>query len=200
MSYKFNRNCWMESLEERLYCGRDSKREAPLMQRITEPGIEDKIAGAERIFAKWGGQLKGDAGIREFIQRLEVRLEDSRRCMQDLEIFSMCARCDETAPEGSCCSTGLERKYGPITLLMNLLLGAALPKRRQRTDSCYFLGPTGCMLKVRHMLCVDYLCPELEKALGRKALMEIQTVSGEEITAAFLLFESLKKKMKILPA
>jgi len=59
---------------------------------------------------------------------------------------------------------------------MNLMLGAGLPERRSRADSSYFLGQEGCGLKVRQMLCIDYLCPELEEALGPNALIKFKAL------------------------
>lgn len=46
------------------------------------------------------------------------------------------------------------------------------------------------------MPCLDYLCPELEQALGRKSLIRLQTVSGEEIMSAFLLQEATRETLK----
>ena len=206
MGYKFNRDCWVESSEEKLLCAKGSQA-VTVEDKITgiestghvafrPPDIEEKIASAEHLFAKWGDELRKNDRIYPLINRLETNLENSRHSMHDLGIVRACTRCDENAPEGSCCSRGLEGKYGPMLLLMNLMLGARLPMRRHREDSCFFLGSKGCMLKVRHMLCVDYLCPELEKALGSKSMIEIQTVSGEEILSAFLVHEAVKQTIR----
>lgn len=150
------------------------------------------------MFVRYGDELMKDQRINGLISRLEMNLENSRQSMHELGIFRACALCDASAPEGSCCSRGLERKYSPILLLMNLLLGVEMPASRLRADSCYFLGATGCGLRVRHMLCIDYLCPDLEEALGRKLLIKIQTVSGEEIESAFLLQEAVKARARTL--
>lgn len=219
MGYKFNRDCWVESLEERLFCstaggspqsnatgektGRENSPDAGFQDKMV-PGreiahpaaVEEMIASAKNLFAMWGDELRKDDSIRRLVQRLETNLENSRTCMHDSGIFQACARCDATAPEGSCCSRGLERKYTPLLLLINLMLGARLPEGRLRGDSCYFLGLKGCSLKARHMLCIDYLCPELVEALGRESLIKIQTVSGEEIETAFHLREAIKGKIR----
>lgn len=196
MSYKFNRNCWVESLEERLFCAATGSAES---SADAEPvAIEELIASAQCLFSRHGESLMKDRRISDLIERLERNLENSRECMHELGIFRACAFCDETSPEGSCCSRGLERKYSPVLLLMNLLLGVEMPASRLRADSCYFLAATGCSLKVRHMLCIDYLCPDLEESLGRKSLIQIQTVSGEEIESAFLLHEAVKSRARIL--
>ncbi|NLI83767.1 MAG: hypothetical protein GX443_19105 [Deltaproteobacteria bacterium] len=216
MSYKFNRNCHVKSLEENMFClhGRRSGEgvegsrvgglrayekslESSLGASHSAPlGIEERITGALGLHAGWGETLKGEERIERLMRRLEKNLQVSRRTMGDLGILQTCAECDEKAPEGSCCSRGLEKKYGLVLLLLNLMLGAELPGWRLRRDSCYFLGHRGCMLKVRHPLCVDYLCPQLETTLGREGLMRIQAVSGEEIEAAFLLEEAVKEALR----
>ncbi len=211
MSFKFNRNCWVESLEERLFCSKAgdetevfSTNGPPSGENgaaAAEPAtVEEMIAGARNLFARYGDAIQKDECIGRLIDSLKTNLENSAKCMEGLGIFCACARCDETSPAGSCCSRGLERKYSPVLLLMNLILGIGLPERRLREDSCYFLGPKGCCLKVRHELCIDYLCPQLEEMLGRESLIKIQTISGEEITSAFLLYEAVKDKTrKLLP-
>lgn len=190
MSYKFNRNCWVESLEERLFCAATGPAESSA--DAGPVAVEELITSAQCLFTRHGESLMKDKRISGLIRRLEMNLENSRQSMHELGIFRACALCDATAPEGSCCSRGLERKYSPVLLLMNLLLGIEMPASRLRADSCYFLGATGCGLRVRHMLCIDYLCPELEETLGRKSLIQIQTVSGEEIESALLLQEAIK--------
>lgn len=117
----------------------------------------------------------------------------TRQSMIDLGIVRACVRCDERAPEGSCCGCGLEWKYDAVLLVMNLMPGTSLPERRLRSDSCLFLGLQGCQHGVRHTLCADSLCPDLEDALGQSPLIRMQTVAGDEIGSAFLLYEAVKK-------
>ncbi len=215
MNYKFNRDCWVESFADKLLGGEKSqhgKENSSLgfriggfripqnrSQELTRPSpIEKIISGAKDAFAEWSERLKRDLRICHLLERLEANLKNSRQSMLDLGIVNACALCDEREPEGSCCSRGLEKKYTPMLLLINLLLGASLPESRQRVDSCFFLGLEGCVLKARHMLCVDYLCPELEESLGRTSLIKIQTISGEEIESAFLLQEAIREKMMLL--
>ena len=213
MSFKFNRSCWVESVEDSLLRSKNSKTVAPdnvsicgerqgsgakgveitPPRRRGPPSIGDKIAFARLLFTSWAGLLKNDEHIIMLFNRLEVDLDRSRQAMVDLGIVRACGWCDENSPDGSCCGRGLEQKYDAILLLINLMLGVGLPDKRSRADSCHFLGPNGCLLKVRHMLCVDYLCPDLEKNLGLQSLIKMQTVAGEEIKSVFTLHEATKK-------
>jgi hypothetical protein len=206
MSYKFNRGCWVESWEEtRLRAALHENDEvhgaAPRGKRpdgspeATMLSIEDKIQMARAVYIQWGRALLEDPGIRGLLQRLERDMAFSHETMHLLGIDSACARCDATAPEGSCCSRGLENKYDVVLLLLNLLMGVNLDDGRSREDSCFFLGPRGCRLRVRSLLCIEYLCPELEEALGWEGLLRIQGATGGELECSFLLCDAIKKQI-----
>ena len=171
MSYKFNRGCWVNSALS----------------------IKQKIALAHQIFADQEQELTRDHRINGLISQLQDDLRLSWKCMIDYGIGSRCAHCDSTAPQGSCCSQGLEDKYDTSLLIANLLLGLNLPRTHVRQESCFFLGYRGCTLRVRNMLCVDYLCPELEKELGPGSVAEIQNITAGEAKTTFLLCDAIKK-------
>lgn len=206
MSYKFNRGCWVESWEEtRLRAAlheNDEVRGASARGNCTNGSpetpmlsIEDKIQMARVLYVQWGRALLEDTGIRGLLQRLERDMGFSHEIMHLLWIDSACARCDAAAPEGSCCSRGLENKYDVVLLLLNLLMGVSLDRGRSREDSCFFLGPQGCRLRVRSLLCIEYLCPELEEALGWEGLLRIQGATGGELETSFLLCDAVKKRI-----
>lgn len=173
MSYKFNRGCWIDS---------------PLP-------IQHKIALAYQIFIDQKEVLTRNHRISALIAQLQNDLQLSHSCMLQYGIGSRCAECDSTAPQGSCCSRGLEDKYDASLLIANLLLGIDLPRIHVRQESCFFLGYRGCTLRVRNMLCVDYLCPELEKQLGSSTVAEIQTITAGEAKTTFLLCDEIKKSI-----
>jgi len=117
--------------------------------------------------------------------------------MVDLEVVAACAYCDEEKGK-SCCAQGrgLEEKFDSYLLLMNLLLGVPLPERPARPDGCYFLTWTGCCLKVRLFLCVDFLCPAILDRVSHEELVRLQTASGNELTTGFLVYDALKRIIK----
>jgi hypothetical protein len=43
----------------------------------------------------------------------------------------------------------VEEWYDPVLLLINRLLGADLPERREVPDNCFFLGEKGCKIPAR---------------------------------------------------
>jgi hypothetical protein len=207
MSYKFNRNCWVESWDESLLRTLEShpKRDDSLPGLSREEAVpdsparssrlsaEDKVRLAMSMYKTFGEELRRDLPLANLLGEMKEKVRCSWRTMAELGISAACARCDETAPEGSCCSRGLENKFDSVLLLINLLLGIQLPLERMRDDSCRFLGPSGCVLEARTLLCIDYLCPEVEKELGIESLMKMQEVAGEEIRTAFLLAERVKR-------
>ena len=115
--------------------------------------------------------------------------------MLALGVVAECKHCEEEEG-GSCCGAGIEDRYGPVLLLLNLLLGASLPTQVRSRNSCYFLGERGCLLAARHVLCVNYICEKLRKKLTREELIRLQSCAGQELDTLFFLHEATKKYMK----
>ncbi len=138
--------------------------------------------------------MNRDLRVRNLYERLKGNLEASRDVMLEFGVVDACRRCDEEEG-GSCCGAGIENKYNPTLLLLNLLWGVDLPDARASANSCFFLGKYGCGLKVRHVLCVNYLCLPIQKKLEGDRLIRLQTTVGDELDTVFLLHETVKKIM-----
>ena len=176
------------------------KTREQLMMRPTEcwddgSSIQQKVKFAQELDTEWGYELRRDPPIRDLLEKLEKSLETSREAMLALGIVEACSRCDEEEG-GSCCGAGMENKLDKFLLLMNLLLGVSLPGDRCRPDSCYLLAARGCILKVRLVLCVDFLCPKILGGLTADELIKLQKISGEELVTGFLLYDAVKKFMR----
>ena len=168
-----------------------------LMMRPTECcdeqySIQDKIGLAQDLYAKWGDVLRSDPHINDLLKKLDGSIEASREVMLNLGIIETCKRCDEEEG-GSCCGAGMENKFDTVLLLINLLLDVYLPERHRRPESCYLLSDRGCRLKVRLVLCVDFLCPKIISALRRDELIRLQQISGDELVTGFMLYDAIKK-------
>ncbi len=157
--------------------------------------LDDRIALARYLLEQYGQRLIEEKTVQQLLTRLKKGMERSHRTMRYLGVSDACAQCDAHEPEGSCCSTGLEKKIDSPLLLINGLLGVSLHERGIRRGSCAFLGDRGCILKVRHMLCIDYLCPKLEHGLGREKLILMQQATEDEIEALFLLREEIDVRL-----
>jgi hypothetical protein len=171
-----------------------------LMMRAAEcldegSSIEDKMRTAQYMYDSWSDQLRREPDIHHLVEKLEMCLENSRAAMLELGIVEICKHCDEEEG-GSCCGAGMEHKFDTLLLLMNLLLGVSLPEGHCRPNSCYLLTEKGCSLKVRLVLCVDFLCPKILNTMSREDLIRLQQISGDELTTGFMLYDALKRFMR----
>jgi hypothetical protein len=157
--------------------------------------IHEKIRLAHDVFETWGARLHADPAIRALTARLDRSIRASQKAMVDSGIVSACADCEEK-DGGSCCGAGIENKYDPVLLTMNLLMGVGLPDERGLGGSCFFLGPEGCKLRIRHILCVNFLCLPVQKMLGIDGLIQFQNTIGEEMDTTFLLEETVRKYIR----
>ncbi len=154
--------------------------------------IEEKIELAQDLFSTWRDEIRGEAKLRGLLEALHEKVSASGKVSLDLGIFAVCKRCDEEEG-GSCCGAGIENRYSPHLLLINLLLGGSLPAGRGLANGCYFLKKDGCCLMARHILCINYLCTRIQRWLAHEDLMRLQAVTGEEMETVFLLHEAVKQ-------
>jgi hypothetical protein len=156
--------------------------------------IEEKIEEARTLYEAWADRLRRDGRIRDLLARLERNTRASMQAMRALRVVQACKWCEEQEG-GSCCGAGIENRYDPVQLLINLLLDVSLPDRQQYPDSCYFLESDGCCLKSRHVLCVNYLCKKLRETLSKDELNTLQAIVGEELDTGFTLHEAVRKEV-----
>jgi Fe-S-cluster containining protein len=86
----------------------------------------------------------------------------------------------------------MENDGNIFLLFMNLLLNTDLPGQRLYPNRCFFLGHSGCILKIRPVICVNYLCLDLRELLPLEKLISLQHAQGNEIIKSFELEEALK--------
>jgi hypothetical protein len=158
---------------------------------IDNPAIREKIRTARELYESHGAAMALDRGIGSLGETLAAKISASRRAMLDLGVVATCKFCEEVEG-GSCCGAGIENKYDPVLLLATLLLGGTLPESRCFHDSCYFLGKNGCLLTVRHVLCVNYICRKIKNTLTVEGLMKLQQTMGEELDTEFIFHERIK--------
>ena len=154
--------------------------------------IEEKIAWAHWCYDEFGSSLLKDEKISELLVRVKNALRQSYRQMFKTGIVDICRKC-ELEEGGSCCGAGLENKYDGWLLVINLLLGADFPNRRLESGNCYFLGENGCLLKARHVICVNYICKKITDLIEPEVMMRLREKEGEQLQSLFLLHELIKK-------
>jgi len=155
--------------------------------------MEQKVRNVKRKFSVMKDALLQNDGVRALLDKLDSAIKASRRCMVELGVVEICREC---AMEGNCCCRKwVENEYGEEILLVNLLLGVELPSRRAIPDACFFLTSTGCMLKAREVICVDFLCDRI-KRIGHENIVKLQNIEGEELETLFLLEEKIRAIMR----
>ena len=165
------------------------------VSQSSPPSIYEKIEQAQDLFENCGDSLRENPSIRTLLNKLQECIENTKDSMFKLGVVAECKHCEEQEG-GSCCGTGIENKYDVELLLVNLLLEASLRDQQPSQNSCYFLGEKGCKLTARHVLCVNYMCQQLQKKLAREQLILLQTCAGEELDTLFILHEAIKKHIR----
>lgn len=155
----------------------------------------ESIRTARALFRRWGVLWRADGQVRALAESLGYAIQASREAMEAVGIVHLCRQCEEEEG-GSCCGAGIEDRYEPVLLAVNLLLGAPLPDEAAVPGGCFFLGEHGCRLVARHVLCVNYLCLKIQERLPLRNLIRVQEVAGREMEALFLLEEELKRRLR----
>ncbi len=157
--------------------------------------VEAKTAWAEACFDRERSRLLDDRSLAELLEALKNAVRRSRERLLHTGIVDCCRECEEDEG-GSCCGAGLEKHYSGTLLLMNLLLGVALPQQKEEPSSCFFLSSTGCRLLARHVLCINYVCIKITSRTKPDQLTALREAEGEEILYLFRVNERLKKLIK----
>jgi len=153
--------------------------------------VEYKVALARHLQANFAQALLQDEEIRSRLLQLDENIEATWKEMVSIGVVRECSDC--AVREGSCCGAGMENSYDEVLLLINLLLGRNLPSRAYDSNSCYFLGENGCLLRAREVICVNYLCGGIWRNIEKEKLIHLQKIAGQELKTLFVLEEDIKK-------
>jgi hypothetical protein len=117
-----------------------------------------------------------------------------RESWQVMDVHGVVAQCTDCAVKdgGSCCGRGIEDKFDSVLLIINLLMGVELPSERTDSTGCWFLGERGCLLTARHVICINYMCKRLYKALDTEDIHAVQQAMGRETDLIFMLEQCIK--------
>ena len=145
------------------------------------------------FFARHRQRLLEDEELSALLKAHEHAFLKAQKAMEETGAASFCARCGR---EGrSCCGADMELHCDDALLLANLLVGVKFPSRRLYPKGCFFLGEEGCILRLRPLICRNFVCPELSAALGLEKTTLLQEALEEEARALFLVTERLKSFM-----
>ncbi len=121
---------------------------------------------------------------------LEAEIERQRTGMS-----AICAKCGQESK--SCCGSGIELKYSPQLLLINILFGVKMPSKHEFPDKCYFIKPDGCCLFARDIFCINFICDKIKGKISPKQLKKLRELEGKQLHIQFILEEKLKRLMMV---
>jgi hypothetical protein len=153
------------------------------------PPISDKLSWATACHAAAGDALRDDPALSLLLRDASLALDRARAALLASGMVDICRSCEEGG--GSCCGAGIENRYGPVLLLINLLLDVELPESRMDPLSCHFLGPRGCLLRAREVICVNYVCRAVTEKLEPGKLTALREHEGVALDAQFRLEQRL---------
>jgi hypothetical protein len=157
--------------------------------------VEAKTAWANDCFDRERSRPLQDQNLAGLLEALKNAVHRCRKNMLRTGIVDLCRECEEKEG-GSCCGAGLEKHYSGMLLLINRLLGVALPQQREEPSSCFFLSSSGCRLVARHVLCINYVCNKITSRMKPDQLAALREAEGEEIFLLFQVNERLKRLLK----
>ena len=159
-----------------------------------QPGIhallEQKLSWARACHQEIGQHLCGDSQASDLLGQLAGAIADTTSARSSTGVARSCLRCYQEEG-GTCCGSGIDNNHDALLLLANLLLGARLPPRRAAPEDCRFLGPAGCTLPARQVLCLNYLCRGAEDRVTAAGLVSLRDMEGIEIMAQHRLLVRL---------
>jgi len=152
--------------------------------------ISQKLALVRKIWQKHQKRLQQDPKVQELLFQHQKAFQHAQAVMRLTGAEAFCARCGRDGI--SCCGADMELHCDDALLVANLLCEVELPSQRAFPKGCFFLGEEGCILKVRPLICRNFICPELAAFLGPEKTRILQESLEGEARALFLLGEKIR--------
>jgi len=157
--------------------------------------IEEKIAVAKELYELWAEDLREDEEIKPLLSRYTEAVRASDRVMEEFGTFEECYICTVIDQKG-CCKIGLENECTVLILLLNLLLGVNFPEEREVPGRCFFVGPKGCKIFARPMLCRDYFCIRHHQKLSEEQMARITQVLNDELVLLHRITSLMRRRLE----
>lgn len=166
------------------------------MMKAERTGVEAGLEAAERLANLFGEEILADPVLAAGLERYRQAIAASREVMEGSRMVRLCAACAGETP-GGCCFRQVEEWFDPVLLLINRLLGAPLPDRREVADNCVFLGERGCKIPARFYFCVNFLCARLKSEINEAVMREVLAASGRELQEGAALEFALRRWLQV---
>lgn len=159
--------------------------------------ITHNIKSAYDLFDALDARVQNDEEFRTLLLKLDRCIDTTHHYMDVYGISEECADCS-LHEKDTCCGKRTGFQCDPIILFLNLKFGCSLTVQETSPHLCSFLSEEGCTLRVRPILCVNFLCKRLRDNIPHQKLVTLQTVAGEELDTLFLVENFIKKKYLML--
>ena len=152
--------------------------------------IQKKITETMELRETFKKKVLRDTVFLNYLSELKFALEATGAERASSGVSSLCRQCGLSRTD--CCGKGVELRYSEWLLLINLFLGVEIINKAPINDSCYFLSEGGCILKARHVFCVNFVCKKIKDSIPPERLKRLQELEGRELELIFRLEEYLK--------
>jgi hypothetical protein len=164
------------------------------MKGMSDGIVWEHMQKAEARYQEHGEGILALPEIRGLLVRYDAAIRNTQETMRRAGVVDVCCLCAEKT--GSCCFQEVETWYDPMLLFINLLLKANLPRSRQISGQCLFLGKQGCRLRAHYSFCLNYFCPALKIRLGPGGMKITLAAVGQELAAGWELEQALYRWFK----
>lgn len=149
-----------------------------------------KLAVARELYSRFGRVL---LLLPEMRTQLTAVQADERALQEQMAAMGMGATCTQCAsrPGGGCCSRFMAGENDVLQLLMNLLAGIQVTIQQDGDGECCFLGPTGCVLTLKPMFCLNYNCVHIKDKAQGEPLRLVEQRTGILLTRQAVLEQLL---------
>ncbi len=165
--------------------------------KTPEELLVNKFEIAEELFQNWKDYFLKQEDFLILLKDYEKAVLKSNKVMEDIESFEECYICSVEERKG-CCKAGLENEVTLNILLINKFLNREIPKKREISGGCFFVGPRGCKIFARPYLCREFFCKRLREKFQEKNYILVTQVIVKELTLLYKLCEYIKKEFQFL--
>ncbi len=150
-----------------------------------------KLKLAEGLAESYGKDLEQNDSIKDGLAKARILVSTLDAQMADMDMGRICSGCAARV-DGGCCSTYMGNENNDaLLLLMNHLAGVEVSLVCDNGVECSFLGKKGCILLLKPIFCLNYLCKQIRARASAEEIILLEQKSGALLTAQYQLEQLL---------
>ncbi|MCS7149778.1 MAG: hypothetical protein N2Z40_06330 [Caldimicrobium sp.] len=165
--------------------------------RTPEELLERKFSIAEELYENYKEYFEREEDFQRLLSYYEEAINQSNSIMEEIESFRECYICSVEERKG-CCKAGLENEMSINIILINKFLNKAIPKEREVSGRCFFVGHRGCKVFARPYLCREFFCRRLLEKFQEKDYIRLTQAIAHELTLLYQACEYIKRNLEYL--